>query len=301
MTGWDNTVCMAGKTARCTRKSKNSTDFCNYHIRCKKYHKPLLKTVRDEMVLEYDDDDDDDIISELESIYNKVHLSTLVNRVCERVAEQAAVLDTTSLHNLLYIKNSWSEVPFEHRIKLSDGYWDLTLLLDHFTQQLNSVDMENPASVYPASIMTKVPYSAKDLLIIKTFVKKLELPINVALHVFLNTSVQTHRKWHAEAVLDMNGRSKTMLKWLDQKLRFRTINSKDSQECFIGYWVDKNEPLSDFEELYEDFMDECLVIFDPIESEYVHNPDREALYLDLLDYPKETWCIDDKNNKRVLE
>jgi hypothetical protein len=314
---WDNKKCMSyignrsGDTTkvkqRCTKNSNHNIDFCGYHKKSKRYHTPLLKKIRLKCVknkkittqtihkLTTD-------ITNLNKELNKtIELNALAKTIKHKIDTQAELLDKDNLHKLFTLKDSWNEVPFENRINLSNGWWDLVFLINHFTQQLNNTDMENPYPTYPSNPLTRIPFKYEDIEKIKDRLLSNNISVNIALFMFFNATKILHNSWYKEAVGHEDNHSYSMIYYLKKKLRFKHINYKDSQDCLTGHWVTNATPLSEFEELYYNYHEEPFQIYCNAYRTFITNPEREYMYIQLLTTDDEHWSVLDDHTKKNIK
>ncbi len=80
--------------------------------------------------------------------------------------------------------------------------------------------------------------------------------------------------------------SRKIIKLLEEKFRFRLINNKNSQDCYLGFWTDKNEPLSDFEIFY-DYYNKIPFQITNIFGAIIDNIEKTEIKNMLDNYPKE--------------
>jgi len=147
-------------------------------------------------------------------------------------------LDKHYKHCLLYIMDSWNEV----------NKWDINIIINHYTTQLNSSNMENPFPIYPSDPFTRTPITKEDIQNIIKKIKQISLNVNLTLKIFL-LSKKTDL-FYNEAIISQTGHSSSLLELFDTKMRYKLINNKDSQELYTGYWIQKSAKLSTFEKLY---------------------------------------------------
>ena len=105
---------------------------------------------------------------------------------------------------------------------------------------------------------------------LKNRIKILKLKIPICLKIFLKSYnldtcyCQSQKKYdrHSHGILDI----------FNDKLRFKLINNKDSQDSYIGYWTFRNKKLSKFEKLYYLWYDMPFQIFDEYMGFIYDNP-----------------------------
>jgi len=197
-------------------------------------------------------------------------------------------LDEKFKHHLMFIKDSWTEV--KHKIRLdSNGqecWWDLELLLKHFAEQLNISCMANPSPQWPSNPFNRHPFDKSQLLLLGKQIKELKIPVNYMVKELFNY-LQTKFRY-----LPIDKFTATFIGYVSSNYRYRHVNYKDSQSNYVGYWIKKTEPLTLFEERYNE-----LKLIPP--GEYDEENDRiieteeYAFYKDILNtMPAETIDLD---------
>lgn len=83
--------------------------------------------------------------------------------------------------------------------------------------------------------------------------------------------------------------SSTLLKSLNEKLRFMLINARNSQNAFTGYWVSRNNKKTVFEELYDEWLDTPYQLISPVNYDILDNPQKDFLYTVLISTPPTEW------------
>lgn len=159
----------------------------------------------------------------------------------------AETLDQSCPETLLGIYDSWTEVPTQYWIKINDKWWDVRILTDLFSNQLCSSEMENPKPTYPNDPFNRRNFTPDELLLIKNKCIELKLKIYIGLYYFLSHEFsgvykQEYGTTHSMCISIVN--------ILSHNLRYKIINNKNSQECFTGVWIQKNAPMSKFEQVY---------------------------------------------------
>lgn len=298
---WDNENCMSNTNnkRRCTKKSNNGLDFCGHHKISKKYYSQLLTGIKNKFILQ-NKLKASEIDKDLITLSKNAHIDKVIKKIKQKILNQTSKLNDKYIYKLFFIKDSWSEVLFEHRIKLSDGWWDIEFVLYCFTQQLNNTDMENPYPIFPSSPLTRRVYDYEDLVKIKNRVNNLKYPINIALKFILNSPVKYTNMWYDDCAKNNTNHTLLLLDYLTTELRFKIINYKDSQNCFTGHWVGKKEELSDFEILYNDYQNENFQIFNQTYNIFVINPMKEELQLKILTANRESWNVYEDNTREFI-
>lgn len=305
-TKWKNGKCMSytnNNNTRCTRDTKTDLDFCGYHKKSKKYYKPLLQQIRTAYIKKnkISSKTIKGLTTDLINFKKDNKTEEIVNKITNKVKTQTIKLNKNCIHKLFTLKDSWYEVSLEYRIKLDDGWWDLNFLVNHFTQQLNNTDMENPYPIFPSSPLTRKVYTCEDILKIKQRIIDVELSINIALRIFLTATNINILVWYEYCTKNNINFSNQLLDYLKKNLRFKTINNRDSQDCFTGYWISKTEPLSDFERLYKKYQNENFQLFNYEYNIFIFNQERENLYLQILISDKECWSVLDDDTTAYIK
>jgi hypothetical protein len=240
------------RNIHCTRITVIGQDFCKYHIKTKKY----------------------------------MH-DNLDNNIKPSIEE----LDRSNSETLLYIYDSWNEVPECYWIKINKRWWDCRILSGIFAQQLCNNDMEGPKPSYPHDPFDRFNIIPSELILLNELLNKNHIKLYCALNIFLDSNIQDYYHQKYETSYKMSNEIIILLK---SKLRYKIINNKNSQHCYTGIWVDKNEPLSKFENLYLKFNNLPIqsimynLYGDPL---YVNNPQRSFIQsmMDIL--PEENPCL----------
>jgi hypothetical protein len=157
-------------------------------------------------------------------------------------------LDEHFSYTLMGLYNSWDDMDKNEIVCIDGEYWNIYIILSHFTQQLNMSSMENPYPIYPNSPFTRKLYSIESLTILKNKLKELKLPINIALKLLLSQPIDKLQLIYND--VDQNNYSEKLLELLNFNYRYMLINSKNSQNIYMGFWVHNKMPLEPFEKLY---------------------------------------------------
>lgn len=153
-------------------------------------------------------------------------------------------LDDNFKHNLMDMYNSWSEIDSNEIVLMDNEYWPVTIIINHFTFQLNNSNMENPYPTFPNCPFNRVNFTVSALLNLKSKLSLLKKPINIALKLFLIQSEETLQNLYS----DVDNNSLTDL--LKNNLRYMLINTKNSQDLYTGFWVSLSMKYTTFERLY---------------------------------------------------
>lgn len=157
-------------------------------------------------------------------------------------------LDDKFPETLLGIYESWKDISEIYWIELNKKWWDIRILLNMFANQLISSEMENPKPMYPHDPFTRRNFTPIELEKIKNKCKELKLNIYIGLAKFLESNIN-------DIFIQEYGTSSKMSNFINDNLskylRYKIVNFKNSQNCYIGFWVNKCVPLSSFEKMYK--------------------------------------------------
>jgi hypothetical protein len=200
------------------------------------------------------------------------------------------ILDEEDTETLMGYYDSWKEVPEVYRIKLNK-WWDIRILVEIIANQLCTNDMSNPKPNFPFDPFTRINFTPEELDKIKNKIREIKLPIYVGLIEFLNCDF---KKLYSVKNTEYN----TMIKIitiLEKKLRYRTVNLKNSQDCFTGIWVSKKDKLSEFEKLLSVYHSTPEHAIANINGEIVvmYNPKKDILMQKINNYPIENMNLSD--------
>lgn len=210
------------------------------------------------------------------------------------VRKQTKYLDELYCHHLLLGEETWANVPYSHRFYIAyhNEWWPISTLIGHVTQQLNHADMNGPCIMYPSSPFNRKPYMYSDIVrltqqwwqlgnIVHCSLQTLVLPQNrrVVLRCFERYRISNTQYDPSRSI----GRSICALFY--QTLRYRIINATDSQRNYVGVWVYKNVPVSDFETVFRRWDSVRPFIFDQ-SNDLKKNPIKLFIATILQDYPK---------------
>lgn len=297
---WNTRICKGVvKKRRCKRYIKEgASDFCCNHLADKIYYTPLLTKCRKDTLtkLKITKPQQQQLASEILDI----QIKALCDTIAKKIHEKNTNLDKTDSHTLMCIHESWNDVPLQYQIKLFNAQWDIRILLQHFAQQLNSSDMENPSPVFPSDPFTRRPLPFDDIQLLKKRVIKLNTPINLALKTFLSLKKGDIIKTYIDAQMNTSRMSCILRDLFDDSLRFKVINCKNSQDCFTGYWVYDDEDKSIFELIYEEWKNTPYQTLCPIFYMPVENPQKEYLYLVMSNFPTTEWTTETDATKEFL-
>lgn len=262
---------ISNKNKRCNRKACHNSDFCQYHKKSAIYMPQSANIQKN--------------ISDKHNINDKTEDNKIIDY---------KYLDLLCPETLLGLYESWVEVPQIFWVQLNNKWWDIRILTDIFSNQLNLTELENPKPSYPHDPFTRKNFSAKELDIYKNMCYSLKLKIYIGLKIFLDSNIyQSYEQNY--------GTSKIMcqriINLFSEKMRFRIVNNKNSQDSYTGIWVDKNYPKSCFEILYKLYIsipfqlgintDHGLLLFDNetkmLVKNYLDDVDKECINLNSPD------------------
>jgi hypothetical protein len=303
---WYDEKCMSSVAQkninrRCHRKVKDNSDFCGYHQRSKKYHPPLLKTIRRNDLTKYNAKINiRSLNTEVKTYISQLLINDIIQRLQDTVDMRNKTLDEKYKYSLMDMYDSWSTVPFTYQIKLDDHWWHIELIIYHIVEQLNHSNMENSYPIYPSNPFTREPFSPISMSKLKESIQTLKLPINIALYMFLNFDVITLQKCYTQSVNNNDRHSVLLDAELRKHLRYKLINSRDSQSNLMGYWVLKKEDKSTFENLYDAWKDTPYQIICPVTYNIIPNFQKQHLYNLLNKSHVEQWGpVSDINKIKV--
>lgn len=294
MNNWSKGQCMASKfnesTRRCDAKTTPFSDFCSVHKKEKCYHKPLLLSIRrkDIKLFGFTVKQMNIIVKQL---YKEFRIKLIIKIALEKLKNRIIKLDNFYLHNLLFLYDSWNNVPLKYQINIFRSYWDIRILTYHFTQQLNNSEMEQPYPIFPSNPFTREQINMDSLLTFKKIIYEINFPIHIALNLFINMSTKKFKICYNEAKNKIDRFSITLIKYFKKKLRYKLINCRNSQNCFIGYWTSRDEKKSKFEELYDEWNSIPYQILCPFYNIPINNPQKEYLYHIIINLEKEEYDL----------
>jgi hypothetical protein len=224
------------KNKRCTREKFKETDFCKYHKRSSIYMESL-KPVKEQALVKQK------LI--IQPAKNIVNANKLVKSSDGEIDYME--LDKISSETLLGIYTSWQEIPKIYWLQLNNRWWDIRILADLISNQLCTSEMETPKPTYPHDPFDRRNFTYTEILKIKQKCIDLKMRIYIGMRVLLNNISRV-------ILSDEYGTSQetmmSIIKVLQTSLRYKLMNSKNSQECYTGIWVQQYEPKSYFEKMH---------------------------------------------------
>lgn len=153
--------------------------------------------------------------------------------------------------------DEWTELEEWRKIKLEDGYcFDLMFLLITITNQLNTTRSTNPNPIYPYNPFTNVNLSMNDLINLKRRITNNYIKVAPCITKFLHNPdlFWSEDNNYTKSIEWMN---KT-IQVFDREMRFKRYIEKiddDNTPLINGYWVLKNEPISQEEQLIYRYLE----------------------------------------------
>lgn len=272
------------KDKQCIRESMAKEDFCRYHNKNKIYLMDLQKPKEKAIIIK----NSKNVIPSPEDIHEaKIH-----------------ELDENHSETLMGIHDSWRDIPIQYWIYVGKRNWDLRILCDIIANQLCSSELENPKPTYPHDPFNRYNYTTAELVHIRNKIVETKLRVYIGLQVFLdfihkNTSLKINQEFGTN-----NSIATKIILILQTKLRYMLCNSLNSQDCYTGYWVKKEEPKTCFEDLYKLVLGEPMQIIQMGVLHHPHlvdNPRRKQLENILKKYPQENTQLDQEHLLTYIE
>jgi len=250
------------KSIQCNRQKLINSDFCRYHKKTAIYFP------------------------------NKANIDIVNKPIVHDISVET--LDNSFSETLFGMYDSWGEIPKQYWIKLNNRWWDIRILANIFSEQLCTSEMQKPKPSYPHDPFNRKNFTPDDLTVFKDMCSSLDMTVYIGLKHFLLSD-------YFDMYLQEYGSSHTVssmiIDRLEMYLRYKLINNKNSQDSYIGLWVPKEEPLSNFESLYIKYDNIPMQI---ISYNYyygqllVDNPARKNMktFIDAL--PQENSVIESK-------
>jgi hypothetical protein len=168
---------------------------------------------------------------------------------CQSFLKKCINQDDLYLYTNNYDATTWCDFEDHELLKIQKDYcFTLEYILEYITNRLNSSNMNNPSPSYPVNPFTNKILAKDDLKKIKKQVRLSGTKIPQPTKCFL----ENEQLW-----LDERGKPDPykLVDVFDLGLRFKRINSKDSQHNYQGYWVGKKVPKSQFEKYFDQYID----------------------------------------------
>lgn len=296
---WHNGKCMSRLNAKnkdkpCTRDVCTGSDFCRYHRKYGQYFEKTLKKVKraDFKNIPLDRKTLKKQIKDMKENLVNNYVSDSMKKITHKSNNY---LNKHHLHGLMGMTDSWENVPIEYRIKIDNYWWDVRDLVRHFSNQLNSTNMENPSPTFFSNPFNRNPIKPEELHKLKERIQLIGLNINVAVKAFLLSNQRLINECYKEACDSSTNYSYLLNELIYEKCRWRIVNDIDSQGCFTGCWVKSDHPLSEFEMLYDDWKDEPYQTIN-VFNEIIDNPRKNYLF-EMLKMMDDNWSISDSLEK----
>lgn len=292
---WSNSQCMAcvvdknKKTRQCLIKSKK--DFCKKHINRSTYYDGLLDKIKKRDIKMFNVN-----IVEIKDLVDDYLKKELLLKFIRNIKNKNKFLNCKFKYTLMNLHNSWNDIPFENQILMDNEFWDVDILINHINHQLNNSNMENPYPIYPNNPFTRLPFSPESLIKLYKRLEYNKYSLNTASKLLLMQHVDLLKSFYDEAMVMSDRFSCLILDLYKQKLRFQIINQKNSQDLYIGLWINKNCLENDFEKLYKHYKDLPYQIY--ADGLIISNPYKDKIGYLLSNLPKVNY---DLNNKKYCE
>lgn len=160
-------------------------------------------------------------------------------------------LNKNFIYTLMNLYESWDEIPINQIINLDGEYWQIDIVVNHISYQLNSSNMENPYPIFPSNPFNRKLFSIESLLSLRNYLKEKNKKVNIGLKYFLNNDLKTLKLFYNESQKTNDRFCLKLLNKYKSNLRFMIVNNKNSQNHFQGVWIRENYPKQQFERLYD--------------------------------------------------
>jgi hypothetical protein len=276
--------CLANKNAKsnipCGRNVKNHSHLCGLHKKSKNISDTTI--FNNYLKIEYNLTDAN--LSFLNTSAKKNAIAKIWNFYKKH--NKTKHLDEEFSHYLVMGESSWKEIPDKYRYNIKGGnteeWWDIRFLIGHFTQQLNNSKSGMPSPKYPFNPFTKIKYSPQTIRSIYQKATECKINIHLSFGVFIELDLE---KMYGEMEY-----SSYLVRKMRRKLRFKMINSEDSEGNYLGHWVDRGEVRSEFEKFYEEWDEICPLEYD-LDNNLV-NSRSKSYYKEILNtFPEEMWDL----------
>lgn len=208
---------------RCYRKTKKNTLYCGYHKTATKLYINLNNFNQKE-------------IDKLLIIKKKISYTKIYNLFNNHYYKY---LDKKYKDYLITGDTTWVDIPVKYRFKFNKSeLWDIRFLISHFSKQLNYSSYSNASPQFPNNPFTRQLYSTDNLLFFHNYIKKHNFNIPIILKLLLESNI-----YEKDDIINV----------FNTKLRFQIINELDSQDNYIGIWIDKNIQKTAFEHMYDEW------------------------------------------------
>ena len=267
-------------------KNKNSILICNRPPCCNSpclcgYHKHFkIKEIQINYTTVIYDNNIDFLykIKKFKNLFNSLIICNIIYKYYKKkLNKYYDYLDNHFKHFLLCGENSWREIDKRDIIKLNESsYYNIHFLINYMISQLNRSNMCKPVPIFPNNPFTRIKFTLNELDIIKVFINKLNLNINI--NIVLKTFLSLpYKRWYNYSIKhNKDTTCENIRKHFYKLLRYQLINSLDSQNNFIGKWIYINEPNTIFEELYTEWIKIPPYIL--ISNQLYPNPEKKNFW-----------------------
>ena len=218
----------------------------------------------------------------------KINISEyLVNVLKTKLCNHTIFLNSHCLQNLLSLKESWDDICYYKKIHIDGYWWDLDILTRHIYYLLNTSSMNNPKPRFPYNPLTHVAFSCNGLNAYFNKISFHKIKVNITIKILYdNMDLICNTNEH-----DISHKLNDIF---SNKCRYKLLNVKDSQECYMGIWVDINSPYSEFENMHKLLQDTSLQIivnnYDGV-NQIINNPRIEQIKSRLNKFPQDDISI----------
>jgi len=225
------------------------------------------------------------------NLLNKNKINNLKNKINNLYKKKyVKIFDNYQYENLMSIYESFEEIPIENLIYLDNKIWDINLLAYQWANLLCSTEMQNSSPIFPSNPFTRKNINFDDIKNILNILKINKIKIYKPLKYLLENSYRIINDT-IEYNTDFN-LSRKIINILEEKFRFRLLNIKNSQDCYIGIWIDKCIQKSDFE-IFFDYYDKLPMQIHGFYGEIIDNYEKTETKCMLDNYPKEKYDINE--------
>lgn len=217
-------------------------------------------------------------------IINKLNRRTKRNKcrytsVCSKPITKAE-LNNNFKYTLMNLYDSWDDIALSKIILLDEEYWELGVIVDHISNQLNHSNMENPFPIFPNNPFNRKLFTIDALIKLKKKLIINKSRIHITLKLLLKQPKKVLSTYYFEAQNHSSNFSSSLLQLFTKKLRFMMINELTSQSLYNGIWVPTKYPLNNFEILYNKFKEIPYQI--EFDDNIIENPCRDLFFNVLL-------------------
>ena len=182
--------------------------------------------------------------------------------------------DNFVVANSPLIARDWDEVQPPYRLKIGIHGFDIRVLVSILGSGLNQALNTRPYPQYPSNPYNRIPLVRDDFKHLILKVECISILINIALREFL---VNLEFFESAESISNEYEKARYISELFEVRgLRYRLINATESQGNFIGCWVPRNTPLTDFELGFVDYD------ISPLDLKEIYNPESFDIERDYL-------------------